>query len=97
MLPSYIKTAIMMGKNKKDILTGSDVIKDTIKKFGLILGAVGLMAINPFVTVALAAGTGVVLEFAAVMKALGKGLDPLIDVIKKMKDNNITSKTISDF
>jgi hypothetical protein len=31
------------------------------------------------------------------MKALSKGIDPLVDVIKKIRENKITSGTISDF
>jgi hypothetical protein len=31
------------------------------------------------------------------MVALSKGIDPLIDVMRKIKENKITSGTISDF
>ena len=97
MLPSYIKTAVLMAQNKNDVLNGSDVIKDTIVKFGLILAAVGAAVLNPFAAVAIAAGSAAILEFSAIMKALSKGIDPLVDVIKKIRENKITSGTISDF
>lgn len=97
MLPSYIKTAVLMAQKKKDVITGSDVIKDTITKFGLILAAVGAVVLNPFAAVAITAGSAAVLEFSAIMKALSKGIDPLVDVIKKIRENKITSGTISDF
>ena len=97
MLPSYIKTAALMGQNKQDVLNGSDVIKDTIVKFGLILAAVGAAVLNPFAAAAIAAGSVAILEFSAIMKALSKGIDPLVDVIKKIRENKITSGTISDF
>lgn len=97
MLPSYIKTAVLMAQKKKEVITGSDVIKDTITKFGLILAAVGAVVLNPFAAVAITAGSAAVLEFSAIMKALSKGIDPLVDVIKKIRENKITSGTISDF
>lgn len=97
MLPSYIKTATLMAQNKQDVLNGSDVIKDTIVKFGLILAAVGAAVLNPFAAAAIAAGSVAILEFSAIMKALSKGIDPLVDVIKKIRENKITSGTISDF
>ena len=97
MLPAYIKTAILMAQNKNDVLNGSDVIKDTIVKFGLILAAVGAAVLNPFSAVAIAAGSVAILEFSSIMKALSKGIDPLVDVIKKIRENKITSGTISDF
>ena len=97
MLPSYIKTAVLMAQNKKDVLNGSEVIRETIIKFGLILAAVGVAVLNPFAAVAIAAGSAAILEFSAIMKALSKGIDPLVDVMKKIKENKITSGTISDF
>ena len=97
MLPSYIKTAALMAQNKQDVLNGSDVIKDTIVKFGLILAAVGAAVLNPFSAAAIAVGSVAILEFSAIMKALSKGIDPLVDVIKKIRENKITSGTISNF
>lgn len=97
MLPSYIKTATLMAQNKQDVLNGSDVIKDTIVKFGLILAAVGAAVLNPFAAAAIAAGSVAILGFSGIMKALSKGIDPLVDVIKKIRENKITSGTISDF
>ena len=97
MLPSYIKTAVLMAQNKKNVLNGSEVIRETIIKFGLILAAVGVAVLNPFAAVAIAAGSAAILEFSAIMKALSKGIDPLVDVMKKIKENKITSGTISDF
>ena len=97
MLPNYIDLCKNVLDNKNAIIKGSDVVEQIITKFGLLITAVGALAMIPLVGVAMGAGAGIVTGLMAVIKAISEGLDPFISVLKKIKDNNITSSRIENF
>lgn len=97
MLPSYIDLCKNVRDNKNAIIKGSDVVVQIIKKFGLLITAVGALAMIPLVGVAMGAGAGIVIGLMDVIKAISRGLDPFISLLKKIKDNNVTSSSIEKF
>lgn len=97
MLPNYIDLCKNVLDNKNAIIKGSDVVVEIISKFGLLITAIGAMAMIPLVGIAMGAGAAIVTGLMAVIKAISDGLDPFIEVLKKINDNNITSARIANF
>ena len=73
MLPSYIKTALMMEKDAKRITDGGLEIAGTIGVWGIIMGAIGALISGPQAAI-LALGAGAVTGISAVLWAIGKML-----------------------
>ena len=97
LLPSYIKTARMMHKYKKEVKSGSEVIVETIGGFGAIFAAIGLLLGNPISALLIASGGATVLQISDVIKGLSKALDPFVEILKKIREYKITPRTIADF
>lgn len=73
MLPSYIKTALMMEKDAKRIAYGGLEIAGTIGVWGIIMDAIGALISGPQAAI-LALGAGAVTGISAVLWAIGKML-----------------------
>lgn len=96
-LPDYMNLCIKMHENKKAISSGGRAIESLIGEWGLIMAAIGAMMMIPFVAPALAVGAATVAAISGTIYALSKALDPYVDVIIKMKNNNINEASIRKF
>ena len=97
LLPSYTKMALNMATNSANIKRGSKAIYDLLSDFGVFLGKIGLMTLNPISAAALTAGGVVVASIGGIMSSIGKSLQPFVNLVKYMRDNNINQKTLFDF
>ena len=97
MLPDYIDLCVKMNENARAVKKGSEAVAMLIGEFGLLMGGIGAMLMLPFVGIALVSGAAAMMTISGVIYAISHALNPFIDVMVKMKDNNINEAAIRKF
>lgn len=96
-LMPYIPLVKKINENKAAITGGSKVITDILTDFGLIIAATGAMMMIPGLNLALGLGAASILGLAKIITTISKALDPYVNLIIKIQQNHIDTKSLATF